>query len=373
MHHYIGGSIDKIDTPALIVEMNKLESNITQMENVSKSLGVKLRPHIKTHKIPAIAHMQLENGACGITAAKLSEAEVFVNAGIKDVFIAFPIVGEIKAKKAALLAKRCRLIVGVDSVEGITALSNAASEYNTEIQVRVEVDTGLGRSGVSIQRVEEIVKHVIDSKHLNLDGIFTHRGALFGGAKTANLETVGREEGQSLVAVAKKLRSEGYEIREISLGSSPTSQYAAQISGVTEIRPGTYVFNDMMQAQLGAVNKEDIALSILTTVVSKPSKGLITVDGGSKTFQGDLPADKVDVGLNGYAALKYSSMDFLLRMSEEHGVVQVENDHLFKIGDRVEIIPNHVCPTVNLSNYIIGVRDGNVEVVWEVAARGKRE
>lgn len=369
---YLGKAIHKIDTPALIVDLDKLEDNIKNIANMAKKSGVKLRPHIKTHKTPEIAHMQMDNGAVGITAAKLSEAEVFVKAGIKDVFIGFPTIGEIKAERAALLAKRCRLIVGVDSIIGIEQLSNSASKHNSKIEVRVEIDTGLGRSGASVEKAEELLEKVMNSNNLELDGIFTFRGALFGGMRNPDVEKVGREEGELLVGIAENFRNKGFPIREVSLGSTPTSRFAAQVPGVTEVRPGTYVFYDNQQKALGSASRDSIALTILTTVISEHSKGM-SIDGGSKTFQGDLPGDKLDIGLKGYAIVKNDPTIFLKTMSEEHGVLSLEKGTNLSIGDKIEIIPNHVCPTVNLSDYLVGYRNGIVEVIWEVAARGKRE
>ncbi len=361
--------IAQIATPALIVDMAKVQHNIDRWQHHATLHGVALRPHIKTHKTLEIARLQRARGAHGITSAKLSEAEVFIDNGFDDVFIAYPIIGHDKAAHAAALARRVKLIVGVDSVVGIAQLQAAAQAADSVIHVRVELDTGLNRCGTAASQMAELCEVVRYSSHLQLDGIFTYRGAWFTGANGRSATELGREEAQIMVDMATHLRQLGLPIHSVSVGSTPTGMACATVPGITEIRPGTYVFGDDMQLLNGACQLDDVALHILCTVISRPSKTTATVDAGSKTFAGDVNYEKM--GLTGYA----TGVDVtasLVRMSEEHGVLQIPETLDLPVGSRIALRPIHVCTTVNLSDTIyFADADGNATPVF-VAARGKR-
>lgn len=363
-------TIHDLSTPALLVDIDKLESNIRNWQSEIGANGVALRPHVKTHKVPDIAKMQLAAGSPGITVAKLAEAEVFVTHGFRDIFVAYPVIGPDKWTRAAQLASQIKLIVGVDSETGARGLSAAASAAGNTINVRVEIDTGMHRAGIPASSALDLCRLVQSLPGLMLDGLFTFRGAGFAGSEGRSAEEVGLEEGQIMVDLADELRSNGVPIQSISVGSTPTSKYAARVKGVTEVRPGTYVFSDYITAEKGYVPYEDVALSIVCTVVSKSAPDKFTIDGGSKTFCGDIPYMRM--GMKGYA--KAIGMEaYLVSMSEEHGVVQIEGEHIdVKIGDRIAFYPIHVCTTVNLSDELIGVRNGQIEKTWPILARGKR-
>jgi Predicted amino acid aldolase or racemase len=365
----IGMSIDELETPCMLVDLDKLEANIAKWQATIAANGVALRPHVKTHKVPEIGQMQIAAGAAGITVAKISEAEVFAEGGINDIFVAYPTIGASKWKRAAELARSITLTVGVDSLVGIEGLSAAAQEAGSTIRVRVEVDTGLNRSGVQPGEAEALCRAVLAAPNLELDGLFTFRGPNFPGANGRSADELGREEGQIMVDLAEELRSSGIPIKQISVGGTPTSRAAATVPGVTEVRPGTYVFSDWMMTAGGVVSEDEVALQILCTVVSRPAPDKATVDGGSKTFSGDsIPAKN---GVPGYArAVGYDA--YVETMSEEHGVLRLGEGVDLKIGQRIGFHPLHVCPTVNLSDELIGVRNGVVEKVWPILARGKR-
>jgi D-serine deaminase-like pyridoxal phosphate-dependent protein len=364
-----GMPVEELDTPCLLIDLKKTEANIQTWQQAIGAYGVALRPHVKTHKVPELAQMQLQAGAGGITVAKVAEAEVFAANGCKDIFIAYPVIGAEKWRRAAELARDALITVGIDSAVGARGLSEAAAAAGVTIRVRVEVDLGLNRSGVQPTQVEELCKLVLSLPGLELDGIFTFRSAMFAGSEGRSAAELGKEEGQLMVAQAEKLRAAGIPIRAVSLGSTPTAKYAAQVPGVTEVRPGTYIFGDYMMAERGAIGYDEVALSILCTVVSRPAPDKATVDGGSKTFCGDsFPAK---LGLKGYA--KAINMDaYVESLSEEHGVARLGSGADPQIGDKIAFYPIHVCTTVNLSDELIGVCDGRVEKVFPVLARGKR-
>jgi D-serine deaminase-like pyridoxal phosphate-dependent protein len=332
---------------------------------------VALRPHIKTHKSIEIAHMQRVAGAVGITAAKLSEAQVFIDAGFDDVFVAYPIVTADKCAHAAQLAQRARLVVAADSLFGLQQLSAAAQSLGSSIGIRLEVDTGLHRCGLPPAELLGMAQHCIGLPGLFFDGIFTYRGAWFAGSNGRSPTELGIEEGRIMVELAAQLRAAGIAVPAVSVGSTPTGWSAATVPGVTEIRPGTYVFGDDMQLYMAnSCTPSQVALAIHCTVVSRPDATLATVDGGSKTFSGDMNPEKA--GLRGYAtALDCDAV--LLRMNEEHGVLHLASDVDLRIGQRIALRPNHVCTTVNLSDvlYLYDATTDHYQPI-HVAARGRR-
>ena len=356
-------------TPYLLIDGPQLERNILRMANVARENGVALRPHVKTHKIPRIAREQLEAGAAGITVAKLSEAEVMVDGGIEDIFIAYPLVTEAKIRQAVWLGERVRLIVGVDSLEGARRLSEAAEGRNLE--VRLEVDTGLRRTGIPRDEAVGLAGEIESMGNLDLTGIYTYRGAVLGGSKTLELEKAGLEEGRVMVSLAEQMRERGIRIEDVSVGSTPTAEYVAKVEGVTEIRPGTYVFYDRMQARLGACSLDDCAAVVVCTVVSRRTRDLAIIDGGSKTFATDVAPGAEPLNLEGYGHIVGYPDAVLERLTEEHGMLSLDEDCDLEVGDTLQIIPNHICSTVNLHDqvYLVG-EDGAVEET-RVAARGK--
>jgi len=356
-------------TPYLLIDGPQMERNILGMADAARENGVALRPHVKTHKIPGIAKVQLEAGASGITVAKLSEAEVMADGGIEDIFVAYPLVTEAKIRRAVRLAERVRLVVGVDSLEGARRLSAAAEGHILE--VRLEVDTGLRRTGVPLDEAVGLAGEIEAMDNLDLTGIYTYRGAVLGGSKTLELEKAGLEEGQLMVSLAVMLRERGIGVDDVSVGSTPTAEHVAKVEGVTEIRPGTYVFYDRMQARLGVCSLDECAAMVVCTVVSRPARDLAIIDGGSKTFATDVAPGAEPLNLEGYGHVVGYPDAVLERLTEEHGMLSVDEDCDLQVGDTVQVIPNHICSTVNLHDavYLVG-EDGVVEETL-VAARGK--
>jgi D-serine deaminase-like pyridoxal phosphate-dependent protein len=356
-------------SPYVLIDGAKMERNVLKMAEVARVNGVALRPHVKTHKIPGIAREQLEAGAAGITVAKLSEAEVMADGGIEDIFIAYPLVTDAKIRQAIRLGERVRLVVGVDSLEGARRLSAAAGDRTLEI--RLEVDTGLRRTGVLYDEAVGLAGEIEAMGNLDLTGIYTYRGAVLGGSKTLELEKAGLEEGQLMVSLADMLRERGIRVDDVSVGSTPTAEHVARVEGVTEIRPGTYVFYDRMQARLGVCSLDECAAVVVCTVVSRPARDLAIIDGGSKTFATDVAPGAEPLNLEGYGHVVGYPDAVLERLTEEHGMLSVDEDCDLQVGDTVQVIPNHICSTVNLHDavYLVG-EDGAVEETL-VAARGK--
>ncbi len=366
---------ENLDTPALLVDVGVLRENIAGMQRTAESFGVHLRPHTKTHKSPQIARLQAEAGARGVTVAKVGEAEVMADGGLDDILIANQVVGAEKLRRLIDLSGRVRLGVLVDSREGVDMLERAFGTAGATLDVLIEIDTGKGRCGLS--KVEEIVQladAVSDSASLHLRGVETHEGHVPAGAtSSAQMKERAVAAGRRVVEVAEALRDRGHKFQEISVGSTPAAPWTASVAGVTEMRPGTYVFNDVNQMAIGQATPGSCALSVLATVISRPGTDRAVVDAGSKSLFAE-PARRgfaLD-DYEGYGYIRQVPLARIVSLSEEHGVVEVPSGLEFpKIGEAVEIIPNHVCPAVNLHEEFYVIDGDDVVDVWPIAARGK--
>lgn len=356
-----------IDTPALVVDEAILMQNITEMAEAARRMGVNLRPHIKTHKTPEIARLQIEHGAVGITCAKLGEAEVMADAGIRDILIAYPIVGELKMPRLLALMDRVRMILAVDTLEGAQRLSKVMTEAGKTLDIYVEVNTGQDRSGVKVGD-DAVAFAIAVSKlpGLRLVGIMTHEGQA-NIQPPDKIEAVALEAGRALVETAERIRAAGVPLETVSVGSTPAFAITPTVAGITEMRPGTYVFKDNTHFRYGLFGPDRCAARILVTVASKPAPDRAIVDSGSKT----LTMDKSH-GYPGHGYIVGHPNAKVDRLSEEHGVVIADDGVLnFEVGDVLEIIPNHICPAVNLQDELVIIRDGVEVDRWKIAARGK--
>lgn len=360
------------ETPCLIIDSKVMKRNIDRMEEKIRLTGAVLRPHTKTHKIPEFALYQASKSSGAVTVAKVSEAEVMASNGLKDIFIAYPIIGDEKIQRVITLSRSIRVIVGFDSLYGAVMLDKLAGEAQHSIEVRMEVDTGLRRSGVLYEDALNLATKVSKLKNLSFTGIYTYRGLVLSGNVTNDRESAGIEEGRLMAKLAEKIRSSGIPIRDVSVGSTPTSEFAAQVPGVTEVRPGTYIFNDIMQKNLSCCETEDCAAWVEVTVVSKPSSDLLIIDGGSKTFATDFTQNVYPTYLQGYGFI-IGEPDLLFeRLNEEHSILKsLSGNTAFKIGDRLKIIPNHICTTINLYDTVYLMESDSTLRPVKVMGRGK--
>ena len=361
-------TVDDLSTPAVVVDLDVLERNIGRMAARAREAGVRLRPHAKTHKSPEIARLQLAAGAAGITVAKTSEAEVFADAGFDDIFIAYPVVGADKSRRLLELARRVRLAVGADSVQGAAILAAPFGEAGATLDVMMKVDVGSHRVGVAPERAVALGRAIAETPGLRLRGIFTHAGHAYGGETRDAVQAVARTEGGVLAKVAADLAAAGLGGLEVSVGSTPTAPDAMRVEGVTECRPGNYVFHDASQVSLGTCGLEDCAMTVAATVVSVPAAGRAVLDAGSKT----VSTDPLRPAAGGYGWV-LGTRSRLARMSEEHGVVDVAEGDRFTVGQRVRVLPNHACVVSNLHDVVYGARGARVERTLAIAARGRVE
>jgi D-serine deaminase-like pyridoxal phosphate-dependent protein len=354
--------LEDLDTPALWADLDVMERNLGRMADYCRSHGLALRPHIKTHKVPELARLQVALGAVGITSAKVTEAAVMADSGLTDILLAYPIWGELKWKRLADLAVRARVTLATDSAAHAEALARALGPAGKNISLLVEVDVGNGRCGLAID------EHLADRVARIAGAGIRVRGMMFypGHLKKSDPESLSGL-GIQISAAIGAFRTAGVEVEVVSGGSTPTAAGSHCVSGLTEIRPGTYIFNDCNTVDTGAAGWEDCAVKVRCRVVSTSVPGRAIIDGGSKTF-----SDAARLSGAGFGRLVQSPGTLCEKMNEEHGYLRLTvSEFSPRPGDLVDVIPNHVCTTVNMHHTLYGVRSGKVEETWSIAAQGK--
>ncbi|MEU5001271.1 alanine racemase [Streptomyces sp. NPDC021622] len=351
-------------TPALVVDPDVLDRNISRMAEASRSQGFALRPHAKSHKCAQIADRQLRAGARGLSVATISEAEAFARSGVDDLFIAFPVwLDADKAQRLRRLADEVAVRVGVESVEGARRLGDAVRGSARPVEVLIEVDSGNHRTGVLPHAADEVGKAAVDAG-LDVVGVFTFPGHGYGHDAQARVRAA-RDEEHALGEAAQALRDLGLDIQVISGGSTPTvGQW--QPGAVNELRPGVYVFNDATQLAIGTCGVEDLALAAAATVISVPAPDRFVLDVGSKVLGSDRSP-----WVTGHGYMPRFPQGTITGLWEHHAVVRLPDGVQGpRLGSVVAVVPNHVCTPVNLADELLVVRDGEVLDRWRVSARG---
>jgi D-serine deaminase-like pyridoxal phosphate-dependent protein len=370
-----------LPTPAVLVERSRLVANLDRMQAAATSAGMRLRPHSKTHKSPQIAAWQIERGAVGICCAKLGEAEVFADAGVKDIRLPYPIHPTNASRVVALLG-RTRLSFIVDHPVVAKGWSMALAAAGRDVDVLVKVDVGFHRCGIDPAAADavEFVKEVASLPGLRFKGLLAHAGHAYHASSDAHLEEIASSEARTLQELAERVRAQGIAVEELSAGATPTARFSLQQAGLTEYRPGNYVYFDRTQVGLGAATLDDCALTVLATVVSKPAADRIILDCGSKTLSSD--------GARGFGALPGHGAIFrstvvtpgespdsgliIERLSEEHATVRATGGTTpLEPGDRVRVLPNHACAVANLVDRVWLMEGERVVAALPVAARGR--
>ncbi len=366
----IGQLIQALDTPAVLVDLDVLERNVARMAAFAAEHTTALRPHAKSHKTFLIAERQRAAGAHGLTVAKLDEADAYLAAGFDDLLIANEIVGVDKWQRLAAMQRRGSVAAGIDDFQAAAGMAEAARQAGVTVPVLIEVDSGLRRAGVAPGPATlELAAKIAGLEGLILRGVFTHAGHAYSAQSPAEVARIGRAEGEVLVETAQLLRTHGLTCEVVSVGSTPTARFAGAVPGVTEFRPGNYVFYDRMQVALGSAQAEDCALTVLARVISRPDPRRVVVDAGSKTFALDRGAHGTDA-LAGFGEARAQHL-VLERLSEEHGVLSLEKQgQSVAVGDRLRFVPNHACTVANLADVLLGVRGDRVTEVLRVLVRG---
>lgn len=360
--------ITELDTPALLIDLDIMERNLERAAQYARAHDLALRPHTKTHKIPELARRQLASGAAALTVAKVGEAEVMVEAEPPELLVAYPVIGRRKLERLMAVGRRTRLLVALDHLLPARQLSDAAREARLSVGVLAEIDVGLGRVGVQPgPELAQLIEGLARLPRLTFEGIAFYPGHIRGVDEPAlkALDQVGERVREALAV----LRRAGLQARIVSGGSTPTLFHSHRIRELTEIRPGTYIFNDRNTLATGACALGDCAASVLVTVVSTARPGQIIIDGGSKTFSSDRHVASPEAT---FGHVVEAPGAVFTKMNEEHGYVDVRRaERAFPVGDRLRVIPNHICTAMNLHETVYGIRGEIVEQIWRVEARGK--
>ncbi|HEV7309782.1 D-TA family PLP-dependent enzyme [Ensifer sp.] len=345
-----------IETPAVLVDLDVAKRNIERFQAYANEHGIRVRPHIKTHKLPQMAELQLDAGAVGITCQKVTEAEAMVKGSdrIKDVLITYNILGDTKMVRLEGLNARVALAVVADSEAVIDGLAAHFAGKEQPLRVFVECNTGADRCGVSKpQEAAQLARRIADAKGLVFGGLMTYP-PVDGEAKV-----------QAFMGEAKKLiEADGIAVPVITSGGTPSMMHAAGAPVASEYRPGTYIYNDRSLVSRGAARWEECALTVLATVVSVPSENRAIIDAGSKVLTSDL------LGLTGYGHVLGRNDIRIDQLSEEHGRLVTDGPIGLKVGDQLRIVPNHACVVTNMVDAIHIVEGDTLKHVWPVVARG---
>jgi D-serine deaminase-like pyridoxal phosphate-dependent protein len=370
--------LSDLPTPQVFVDRRRLLSNIERVQRLANASGVKLRPHAKTHKSPVIAKWQIEKGAVGICCAKLGEAEVFVDAGVTDIRLPYP-VNPFSAARLIALMDRAAMSIIVEHLDVARGWSEAMVRAGRVLDVLIKVDVGFHRCGIDPgANALAFVQAIAAMPGLRLRGLLSHAGHGYQAASDDDLRAIATGEVETLGAIRDRAAASGIALEEISVGATPTLRFSAGEPGLTELRPGNYVYFDRTQVALGSATLDDCALTVLATVVSKPAEDRIILDCGSKTLAADQA--RGIAASPGYGAVLTGTGDSprqidaaltIERLSEEHATVRVDGRTTLQPGDRVRVLPNHSCVVSNLADAVRLVEGDRVVETLSVAARGR--
>ena len=367
---FIGMQKTELDTPALLIDLDKMEANIQTMADYFTTVNAMLRPHVKTHKTPIISHKQIAAGAIGVTCAKLGEAEAVIHAGVRDVLIANQVVGSHKIARLINLARHSEIMVAVDNPQNVRDISEAAAAKGVTVRMLVEVNVGMNRCGVeSGKPALELAKQIRQSANLKFEGLMGYEGHTVAKPDLKEREANVQEAMQHLIDAKHYLEKHGVEVSIMSGGGTGTFNITGSIPEMTEVQAGSYVFMDATYRNVEGVGEQfDCSLSVLATVVSRPAPDRVIVDTGLKVLAKEFGIPQ-PIGITGVE---------MTGLSEEHGTLKFvgqvsDTDVPLTPGDKIEILPTHCCTTVNLHDRYYGIRNGIVESVWDIAARGKSQ
>ena len=357
-----------VDTPALLLDLQKFEKNLDDMHAIAMANDVELIPHAKTHRMPDAAVFQLKHCE-GLSVAKLGEAEGFARAGVTRMFMAYPVVGEAKMPRALALHTMVDMTFAVDSEDGASALGGYFADAGQVAKVMITIDSGLGRDGVSFSEAPDLADFIGATAGLQLIGIYTHEGTVYSAADADDLEQQSLAVAGEMVRTADAIRARGHELPVVSLGASASARIAARAPGVTQVRPGIYAFNDVGQIALGNATADTCAVRVIATVVSHPEVGRACIDAGSKSLSRDLvPASAHRPEYPGYGLIVNAPGWQIEQLSEEHGWLRWVGDGSptdLTVGTRLEIIPNHVCMVFAMLRRATVIREGIIVGSWD--------
>ncbi|MDL2207045.1 alanine racemase [Eubacteriales bacterium OttesenSCG-928-N13] len=354
------------NTPAVVVNLDQVDRNIESMVQSLSAHGISHRPHIKTHKSLYFARLQMELGAVGVTCARIGELETMIHGGVRNVLLAYPVIGNDKLRQLGNLLRYADIICAVNSMEGAKALSLLGNHVR-KISVLIEVDGGTHRGGLApYEPTLAFANDLKDLSGIQVIGLMYYGGTASSCHSREELEQVAKKEREELCGTAELLKQNGFDMQVLSGGSSYSSKMPELLDGITESRAGTYIFNDCMQMSLGMATEQECALRVHSTVVCVVDEHHLIIDAGSKSLASDLCANRPGHGF--VCELPDATITHL---NEEHGFVETKTPHGKRIGDIVTVIPNHCCTVVNLFGTLVGTRNGDYYSTITVDARGK--
>lgn len=359
----------ELATPSFLLDLDAFETNLADMAAVCREAGVELWPMVKTHKCAAIAWLQRDRGAAGFLTGTLDEAEQLIECGFTDIMLAYPVAGRRNIARVCDMARLARIIVAFDGVAAARDMAAALAGAGLALDYLIIVDSGLHRFGVAPRQAGRLAADLSGYKQLNLRGIATHPGQVYGATGPAGVAEAARAEIEALAAAKQALRDSDFTIDIVATGSTPTAARAAASGIVTVLRPGNYVFYDNVQVALGVTTHDRCALTVLATILSQPRPDTFIIDVGSKCLGLDKGAHGSTL-IEGYGIVRDHPELSVAGLSEEVGRVMIKAPTDLTVGDKLAIIPNHACSAANMTSWLAGHRNGRVECAIPVDMRG---
>lgn len=361
--------LNEIQTPSIILNLDVLEKNLKYVQNLCDKSNKKLWPMTKTHKSTSLAKMQIGYGAEGLLVGTIDEAEAFINEGINNITFPYTISNISNIKRIIRLSKKARVIISFDNIESAKIWNKELKNEDIKLEYFILINSGLNRLGVKPEECVSLAKKLKELDNLKLIGISTHPGHVYGVTSPEEVKLISKQEVQVMESAKKYLIKEGFDVKYVATGSTPTFFDVVSESLFDMLRPGNYPFYDNIQLSLGICKEEDCALTALGTIISKPTDKLFIVDVGSKCLGLDKGAHGSSL-ITGFGKVKGHDELNIIGLSEEVGKIEILGDTNLNIGDKIEIIPNHSCSCANMTSYIMGYRGDNIEEIIEIDVRG---
>ncbi len=365
---------DKIDTPALIIQADIAKQNIIDVQEMTNAKGITLRPHIKTHRMTYYAKMQVEHGAKGIACAKIGEAEVMAAAGIDDIFIANEVVGKQKYERILALHRKIKKMrVGIDNTIQVDQIEEVFADEAKPLEVLIEYEVGENRSGIiTDEQLHDLVKYCQSKKHIVIKGVFSHEGHTYKADDHKDCIAKAHEAYEKTLQATEKMRAWGVDVDTVSVGATPSVMKGAFVDGITEYRIGTYIFFDVGQSEaLGDYSR--CAATVLATVISKPNDERVVIDAGAKALVSQNRSGGI-CSTKGFGRVKGVGDVRIDSLFDEHGIIlDKEFSKQINVGDKIEVIPSHICPTVNLYDEAYLVENDEIVSTIPIDCRGKSQ
>lgn len=361
--------IDKLQTPAILLNLDAMEHNLKKYCNAARAAGKEIWPMVKTHKSTELARLQTEYGCTGFLCGTLDEAETLAQAGFRNLMYAYPVATEVSVQRIIRLANTCNMIIRIDDLDAARAINTAAEKAGVQIPYTIIIDSGLHRFGVAPENSSVFLKEMEKFTNLVFKGISTHPGHVYSAATAQEIPQYVADERHSIAVAVEALKQAGYQPEIISSGSTPTFFGALNDEHIGIYHPGNYIFNDAIQISTATATEEECALSVLASVISHPREDLYICDAGAKCLGLDQGAHG-NGSVKGFGIVKGHPELTVYSLSEEVGKLHVEGTSNIKVGDKIQIIPNHACSAANLTRYYIGVRGDAAQRLIEVDIRG---